>query len=64
MLQQNPALKIEFENKKQSDTTFAKNSEEILNWFYAHSPWWDEKLNVYPVGKIFDAKEVEKLLLN
>ena len=61
MLQQNPALKVEFENKKQSDTTFSKNPEEILNWFYARSLWWDEKLNIYPVAKIFDAKEAEKL---
>ena len=62
MLQQNPSLQLEFDKKKLSDTAFAKNAEEILNWFYERSPWWDIKLNVYPVGKIFDAKEVEQIL--
>ncbi len=62
MLQQNSELKIAFEKKKQMDSSFASNPEEILNWFYAHSPWWDQKLNLYPVGKVFDHLELKKLL--
>ena len=52
MISKDPGLAREFEQKKASDTTFAKNPEAILNWFYSKSPWWDTQLNLYPVGRL------------
>ena len=61
MIKENPALKDEFEKKKQSDTTFAKNPQLILNWFYNKSPYVDNRKMIYPVGKIYDPEELEAL---
>ena len=52
MIAKDPGLAREFEQKKAADTAFAKNPEEILNWFYSKSPWWDTQLNLYPVGRL------------
>lgn len=54
MLASDPALKAEFEKKKATDTTFSKNPQNILNWFYNKSPYSDNRMRVYPVGKIYD----------
>ena len=61
LLAENSSLKKEFEEKKAKDQRFAKNSREILNWFYSKSPYWDQSLNMYPVGKISDRALVDKL---
>jgi len=61
MLANDPALKREFEQKKSSDSTFAKNPQLILNWFYNRSPYADTRKGVYPVGKIYDRKLLEAL---
>ena len=61
MLAADPALKLEFEKKKASDPKFASDPEEILNWFYSRSPWWDSHYGVYPIGRIMDRNAVEKL---
>lgn len=61
MLAENPQLKTEFEKKMADDAAFAKDPEEILNWFYSRTPWWDSHFCVYPVGRIFDRKVVDGL---
>ena len=61
LLAENPSLKMEFEEKKAKDPRFAKNSMAMLNWFYSKSPYWDQSLNMYPVGKISDRALVDKL---
>ncbi len=62
MLATDPDLKREFEIKKQQDADFGKKPYGILNWFYSKSPYWDDRLNVYPVGKIFVRTVVDSLL--
>jgi hypothetical protein len=52
MLFSDPKLKAEFEQKLVTDTKFAGSPHERLNWFFQHSPWWDERIGLYPVGKI------------
>lgn len=52
MMAKDPDLKKEFEQKKASDPVFAKSPDAILNWFYSKSPWWDSRLNLYPIGRI------------
>ncbi|NVN95318.1 MAG: M14 family metallopeptidase [Bacteroidetes bacterium] len=53
MLAKDANLKKEFEQKKLSESEFAKNPRAILNWFYSKTDYWDKHLNVYPIGKIF-----------
>ena len=52
MLEQDPALKVEFEKKLAEDESFASNPEARLYFFYKRSPYWDQTLNLYPVGKV------------
>jgi hypothetical protein len=52
MLAADPKLKAEFEQKVASDAKFAANPSERLNWFLQHSPWWDGRIGLYPVGKV------------
>ena len=61
MLAETPGLKEEFEAKKKSDPAFAKNPNLILNWFYTKSPYWDNRKDVYPVGKIFEKNFLIKI---
>jgi hypothetical protein len=52
MLDTVPGLRTEYEHKLQSDSLFAKDSWEQINWFYSKTPWWDTHYKVYPVGRI------------
>ena len=52
MLEKDPELKVEFEKKLAEDESFASNPEARLYFFYKRSPYWDQTLNLYPVGKI------------
>ena len=52
MLEKNPALRDEYEKKVQSDATFAANPRARLAFFYRRSPYWDQQMNLYPVGRI------------
>jgi hypothetical protein len=53
MLDSIPGLKEEYEKRKAADPAFAASQQLQLNWFYSKSQWWDNRLRVYPVGKIF-----------
>ena len=61
MLAGDPALKLEFEQKKAADSSFARNPQLILNWFYNKSPYTDSRKGIYPVGKIYDKAVLESL---
>ncbi len=61
MILDNPSLKAEFERKKAGDKVFASDPDQQLNWFYSKSPYWDNRFNLYPVGRIMQRSEVEKL---
>jgi hypothetical protein len=63
MLAGNDKLRAEFEQKKKEDIKFANDPLLILDWFYQQSPFWDNKIYIYPVGKIFN-KDSLKLLIN
>lgn len=52
MYMNNLELKQEFENKVASDSSFAKNSYERLNFFYKKSKYYDTHLNLYPICKL------------
>lgn len=52
-----PAIRDEYERKMRSDSVFAKSPQQILFWFYAKSPYVDQRRMIYPIGKI-TSKEV------
>ncbi len=62
MLAANTELKTEFELAKKDDPELAENPRAILHWFYQRSPWWDDRINIYPVGRIFDHTDLQQLL--
>ena len=53
MMIKNPALKREFEQKLQTDPLFAASASARLNFFYERTPYYDDRLNIYPIGRIF-----------
>ena len=61
MLADDPALAGELEQWKAENPELASQPKEILDWFYRRTPYWDERKDVYPVGKLTDRKVVEGL---
>ncbi len=61
LLEADPDLQAEFEQKKADDPDFAKSQWGMLNWFYSKTPYWDDTKNLYPVGKIIERKDLEQL---
>jgi hypothetical protein len=58
LLAADPKLKAEFEGKVANDAKFAADPRERLNWFLRRSPWWDQRIGLYPVGKIDSMREL------
>ncbi|MEI7614988.1 MAG: hypothetical protein WCK63_18970, partial [Betaproteobacteria bacterium] len=61
MIRKNPELKTQFEQKKANDKAFASDPEEMLNWFYSKTPYWDSHFDIYPIGRIMQRSELEIL---
>ena len=51
MLQEDPALKAEFEKKLAAEPDFAKSPRERLQWLYARTPFFDDQWRVHPVAR-------------
>ncbi|MCB1022808.1 MAG: peptidase M14 [Acidobacteria bacterium] len=51
MLEKDEKLRAEF-NEMLKDEKFAKNPRARLNFFYRRSPYYDQRIGVYPVGRI------------
>jgi hypothetical protein len=52
MLAGNPGLREEFEKRLAGDANFAASPRARLEFFYKRSPYWDQQMNLYPVGRI------------
>jgi len=52
MMSKDPALRVEFLRKLESDPEFASSPSSRLHFFYERSSYWDPQMNVYPVGRI------------
>ncbi len=52
-----PKLKAEFDKKVADDPAFAGSAHARLNFFYERTPYYDDRLNIYPVGRIFERVE-------
>jgi hypothetical protein len=51
MLDKDPALRAEFETAL-SDPKFASSPRLRLEFFYRRSPYWDDRVGLYPVGLV------------
>jgi hypothetical protein len=51
MLASDPKLAAEFNQKLASDDAFRASAKERLRWFYARTPFADERWKLYPVGR-------------
>ncbi len=54
MMARDPKLREEFLKKVQTDPVFAGSAAARLEFFYQRTPYFDERLNVYPIGRIFE----------
>ena len=61
MLAEDPDLKREFEERLRADEEFADSARARLNFFYRRSPYWDQKYNVYPIGRLMDEGVLSRL---
>ncbi|MEP6260864.1 MAG: M14 family metallopeptidase [Gillisia sp.] len=52
MLEEDPALKEEFQELKRKDPAFSRNSYEQLNWIYKKSPNYESSHLRYPVFRV------------
>ena len=52
-LNEHPEFKKEFEQKRNTDTEFAKNHRAQLAYIYNNTEWAEKTYKRYPVGKIF-----------
>lgn len=52
MLAKDENLRREFEQKIANDPKFAASASARLNFFYERSPYWDQQMNLYPVGRV------------
>lgn len=52
MLAKDEDLRREFERRVAEDARFASSASERLRFFYERSPYWDVRLNLYPVGRL------------
>jgi len=52
LLAADPNLRAQFDAAVAADPELAKSSEKRLDWFYARSRAWDERMNLLPVFKL------------
>ena len=62
MLKNDPSLHTEFTEWKKQNVEAAADPDRVRNWFYRRSPWWDDRMGIYPVGRIFDRATVTRIL--
>ncbi|MBW6480624.1 MAG: hypothetical protein K0B37_14445 [Bacteroidales bacterium] len=61
MLAQDPSLRIGLEKAMVENPAMARNPYAVLSWFYERTPYYDQKHNLYPVGRIMNADLLKDL---
>jgi hypothetical protein len=54
MLADDPNLKKEFEMKLENDEAFKNDPHARLDFFYEHSPYYDQQKNIYPILRVVE----------
>ena len=54
MLDEKPALAEAFAKAKEQSKQLTTDPAAIRHWFYQRTPYFDERLNLYPIGMIDD----------
>jgi murein tripeptide amidase MpaA len=52
MLREDESLQREFEKARTENPELFNSQWAMLNWFYSKTPWWDQRKDVYPVGRV------------
>lgn len=58
MMEKDPSLRREFEERLTTEPGFAASPAARLEFFYKRSPYWDQQMNLYPVGRITTQQEM------
>jgi len=58
MIEKNPDLLTEFNAWKEQNPEQAQNQWLQTMWFFKRTPYWDQKINIYPIGRIIDNKSL------
>jgi hypothetical protein len=61
MLEESPAVAAEFKARLASDSAFAASPEARYQFFYERSPYWDDRKDLYPFGRIISGEEIDRL---
>lgn len=59
MLMKDENLRREFEQRVATDPKFAASARDRLRFFYERSPYWDQQMNRYPVGRLTTKLDVK-----
>ena len=63
MIAINPKLKEDFEQEKKANPAMSDHWVQT-NWFYQHTPYFDTKVNQYPIGKLFNRQDLQSAVLS
>jgi ABC-type metal ion transport system substrate-binding protein len=63
MIAINPKLKEDFEQEKKANPAMSDHWVQT-NWFYQHTPYFDTKVNQYPIGKLFKRQDLQSAVLS
>ena len=61
MMEKDPDLRRRFEEMRENTPGFKDDPRWQLNWFYQQSPYWDDRINVYPIGKVLEWEAAQAL---
>ncbi len=61
MLAANPALADSFAAALADNPAMDENYWSRIMWFYRRTPWWDDRINAYPVGWTFSREKMAEL---
>ncbi len=59
MLASDPQLKDEFRRLLETDSVLAASPRARLDFFYKRSPYFDQKMNVYPISRVMHDVELK-----
>jgi len=63
LLEEHPEWREELAARKAADPEFAANPWAIRYWFYERTPWYDQRVGIYPVACLDDRGVVASLPL-